>query len=104
MSDPKLDSSEADHKEHDTLGTRRKNNTEEIQNLSSTSKEIALVSPGRGGDDKVENTNGREDQQKQGEVTPPMDLIDEANPLKKIKVSPMKPTSRKKSRATLTKM
>jgi hypothetical protein len=49
----------------------------------------------RGGDDEVEETNGREDQQKQGEVTPPKDPVDEADPLKKRKVSPMKPTSQR---------
>jgi hypothetical protein len=104
MSDPELDSSEAAHKEHDTPGTNRRKKTEEVQDLSSASEETASVSPGRGGDDEVEETNGREDQQKQGEVTPPKDPVDEADPLKKRKVSPMKPTSRKKSRATLTKM
>jgi hypothetical protein len=33
-----------------------------------------------------------------------MDLVDEADPSKKRKVSPMKPTSRKKSKATKTKL
>jgi hypothetical protein len=34
----------------------------------------------------------------------PRDLVDEVDPLNKRKVSPMKPTSQKKSKATLTKM
>ena len=72
--------------------------------MSSTSEVIASVSPGRGGDDEVEETNGKEEQQKQGEITLPRDPADEADPLKKRKVSPIKPTSQKKSRATLTKM
>jgi hypothetical protein len=49
----------------------------------------------------VEEINGKEDEKKKGEVTPPRDEVD---PLKKRKVSPKKPSSRKKSRATLTKM
>jgi len=74
--------------------------------LNNASEETASVSPGRGGNDKSyqEETKKKEDQQKQGEVTPPRDLVDEDDPLKKRKVSPMKPTSRKKYRATLTKM
>jgi hypothetical protein len=39
-------------------------------------------------------------EQKKGEVTPPRD---EEDPLKKRKVSPLKPSSRKKSKATRTK-
>jgi hypothetical protein len=104
MSDPELDSSEATHKEHDTPGTSRRKKTEEVQQLSSTSDETASESPGRGGDDEVEETNGKEDEQKQGEVTPPRDPVDEMDPSKKRKVSPKKPTSRKKSRASKTTM
>jgi hypothetical protein len=107
MSDPELiGSSEATHEEHDTPGTNRRKKTEEVQNLSSASEETASESPGRGGDDEVdkEETNGKDDQQKQGEVTPPRDPVDEADPSKKRKVSPMKPTSRKKSKATKTKL
>jgi hypothetical protein len=72
--------------------------------LSSASEETISLSLGRGGDDEVEETNDKEDQQKQGEATPPRNRVDEADPLKKMKVSPMKPTSWKKSRATMTKM
>jgi hypothetical protein len=61
---------------------------------------------GQRGDDEVdrEETNGKEDHQKQGEVPPPRDPVDEADPSKKRKVSPTKPTSRKKSRARKTTM
>jgi hypothetical protein len=105
MSDPELiGSPETTHEAKDTPGTSRRKNTKEVQDLSSTSEETTSVSPGRGGDDEVEEKNGKEDQQKQGQVTPPRDPAVEAYPLKKRKVSPMKPTSRKKSQATLTKM
>jgi hypothetical protein len=46
----------------------------------------------------------KEDQNKQGEVTPPRDPVDEDDPLNKRKVSPTKPTSEKKSRETFPKM
>jgi hypothetical protein len=61
--------------------------------VRSTSEGTASVSPGRGGDDKVEEKNGKEDQQKQGKVTPHRDPTHEVDPLKKRKVSPTKPTS-----------
>jgi hypothetical protein len=84
---------ETTHEEKDLPGPNRRKKTEEVQNLSSTSEGTASVSPGRRGDDEVEETKGKEDQQKKGEVTPPRDPTDEADPLKKRKVSPMKPTS-----------
>jgi hypothetical protein len=96
MSDP--DSPET---MHDTPGPSKMKKTEEVQELSSASGKTASVSPDRGGDDEVEEINGTGDEQKQGEVTPPRD---ETDPLKKRKVSPLKPSSRKKSRATVTKM
>jgi hypothetical protein len=43
----------------------------------------------------------REDEQNKGEVTP---LRDETDPLKKRKVSPLRPSLWKKSRATMTRM
>jgi hypothetical protein len=101
MSDPELDSPEIAHKEHDTPGTSSRKKTEEVQDLSSASGKIVSVSPDRGGDNEVEEINGKEAEQKQGKVTPPRD---ETVPLKKRKVSPPKPSSRKKSRATVTKM
>jgi hypothetical protein len=51
----------------------------------------AFISPEQGGDD--EEIDGSEVEQKKGEVTPPRD---EEDPLKKRKVSPLKPSSRKK--------
>jgi hypothetical protein len=101
MSDPELDSSEATPKEHDTPGTSRRKKTEEVQDLRSASEKTTSVSPSRGGDDEVEEINAKEDEQMQGEVTMPRYEVD---PLKKRKVSPPKPSSQKKSRATLTKM
>jgi hypothetical protein len=53
------------------------------------------MSPDRGGGDEVEAEH------RPVEVTPPRDEID---PLKKRKVSPLKPSSRKKSKASMTKM
>jgi hypothetical protein len=105
MSDPEIiDSPETTHEARDLPGPSRRKKTEEVQNLSSALKGTSSVSPGRGGDDEVEETKGKEDQQNKGEVTPPRDPTDEPDPLKKRKVSPMKPTSQKKYRATLTKI
>jgi hypothetical protein len=107
LSDPELiGSPEATREEHDTPGTNRRKKIEEVQNLSSASEETTSESPGGGGNDEVdkEENNGKEDQQKQGEVTPPRDPVDETDPSKKRKVSPMKPISRKKSRASKTKL
>jgi hypothetical protein len=92
MSDLELDSSERNHKEHNTPGTNRRKKIEEVQDLSNASEETSLVSPGQGDDDEVEKINGRECQQKQGEVTLPREPIDKVDPLKKRKVPPMKPT------------
>jgi hypothetical protein len=101
-----IGSPEATREEHDTPGTNRRKKIEEVQNLSSASEETTSESPGGGGNDEVdkEENNGKEDQQKQGEVTPPRDPVDETDPSKKRKVSPMKPISRKKSRASKTKL
>jgi hypothetical protein len=101
MSDPKLKISEATHKEHETPGTIRRKKTREIQELSSASENTSSMSHGQGGDDKVEEINGKEYEQKQGEVTPPRYEVD---PLKKRKFSPLKPSSQKKSKSILTKM
>jgi hypothetical protein len=53
------------------------------------------MSPNRGGGDEVEY------ELRLGKVTLPGDEVD---PLKKRKVSPLKPSSRKKSKSTMTKM
>jgi hypothetical protein len=84
---------------YDTPRPNRTNKTNEVQDLSNDSENTTSVSPERGGDD--EDINGTRAEKKQGEVTPPRDEID---PLKKRKVSPPKPSSWKKSRATMTKM
>ena len=101
MLDPELDSSEAAHKENDTPGTNIRKKIIEIQYLRSTSENTASISPGWGGDEELEEINWKEYEQKQGKVTSPRD---EADPLKKRKVSPPKPSFWKKSRATLTKI
>jgi hypothetical protein len=89
------DSPEDTHKEQNTPRTSRQKKTEEVQNLSSTSVKTASMSPDRGGGDEVEA------EQRPNEVTPPRD---EEDPSKKRKVSPLKPSSWKKSKATMTKM
>jgi hypothetical protein len=99
MSNP--NSPEITHKEQDTLEPSRMKNTEEVQDLSSASGKTASISPDRGGDDEVEELNGKGDEPNPGEVTPPRDEVD---PLNKRKVSPPKPSSQKKSKATVTKM
>ena len=96
MSDP--DSPET---VHDTPRPSKTRKTEEVQDLSSASGKTTSISPERGGDGDVEEMKDREYEQKKGEVTPPRD---EADPLKKRKVSPLKLSSQKKSRATMAKM
>jgi hypothetical protein len=59
MSNIELDSSEAIHKKHETPRTNRRKKTKEVQHLSNASEETASVSPGRGGDDEVEEINGK---------------------------------------------
>jgi hypothetical protein len=54
MYDPELDSLETTHKEQDTLGTNRRQKTEEVQDLSSASGKTTSTSPKRGGDGDVE--------------------------------------------------
>jgi hypothetical protein len=60
---------------------------------------IASISPEKGGDGG--EIDGVEVEQKKGEVTPPRD---EEDPSKKRKFSPPKPSSQKKSKASMTKM
>jgi hypothetical protein len=59
ISDHELDIPEAAHKEHDTPGASKRKKTEEVQDLRSASENTALVSLGRGGDDEVEEINGK---------------------------------------------
>jgi hypothetical protein len=88
-----IGSPEDTHKEQNTPGTNRQKNTEEVQNLSSTSVKTASMS--LGGGDEVES------EQRPSEVTLPRDEFD---PLRKRKVSPLKPSFWKKSKASMTKM
>jgi hypothetical protein len=83
---------------HYTPGPRKTKKNEEAQDVHSTLTKTASISPEKGGDD--EEIDGMEVQQKKGEFAPP---IDEEYPSKKRKVSPSKPSSRKKSKATRTK-
>jgi hypothetical protein len=62
MSDPELiGSPETTHEAKNRPGPSRRKNTKEVQILSSASEGTASVSPRQGGDDEVEETNGKED-------------------------------------------
>jgi hypothetical protein len=77
----------------DTPGPSKTKKTEEVHDLDSASMKTASISPEQGGDDA--ELNDTEVEQQQG---------DEVDPLKKRKGSPLKPSSRKKSKATMMKM
>jgi hypothetical protein len=77
----------------DTPGPSRTKKTEEVQELDSASVKTASISPEKGGDG--EELDEKEVKQKQG---------DEVDPLKKRKGLVLKPSSRKKAKATMTKM
>jgi hypothetical protein len=83
---------------HNTPGPSKTKKNEEAQNVSNTSTKTASISPEKGGDGG--EIDGAEVEHKKGEVTPPKD---EEDPLKKRKVSPPKPSSRKKSKEIRTK-
>jgi hypothetical protein len=72
--------------------------TEEVQDLDNASMKNASISVDQGGDG-IE-IDGAKVEPKKGKVTPPRD---EEDPSKKRKVSPPKPSSRKKMKATRTK-
>jgi hypothetical protein len=99
MSDP--DSPKTTHKEHDTPRPNRMKKSEEVQYLRSALGNTTSISLDRGGDDEVEELNGKGAEQNPSEVTPPRDEVD---PLNKRNVSPLKPYSWKKSKSTVTKM
>jgi hypothetical protein len=82
-----------------TPGPSKTKKTEEAQDVSSASVKTASISPEKGGDGK--EVEGTKSEQNKGEVTPPRD---EEDPSKKRKVSPPKPSSQKKSKASITKM
>jgi hypothetical protein len=84
---------------HDTPRPSKIKKTEEVHDLDNASMKTASIlveKGGYGGD-----IDGTEVEHKKGEVTPPRD---EEEPSKKRKVSPLKPSSRKKSKASMTKM
>jgi hypothetical protein len=78
---------------HDTPGPSKTKKIEEVQEIDNASVKTASISPEKGGDG--EDLNEKEVEQKQG---------DEVDPLKKRKGSPLKPSSQKKSKASMTKM
>jgi hypothetical protein len=82
----------------DTPGPRKTKKNDEPQDIESTSAETPSISPEKGGDGG--EIDGTAVEQRKGEVTPPRD---EEDPEKKRKVSPPKPSSRKKMKATRTK-
>jgi hypothetical protein len=87
--------------EYDGPSSKKKKKKEEVQEINNASEETTPDSPGGGGGDEVdqEEDEGEEDKKEQGEVTPPKDPLTEAETSKKRKVSPKKPSARKKSRA-----
>jgi hypothetical protein len=72
---------------------------EEVQDLDSAPVKTSSISLEQGGDGG--EIDGAEVEHKKGEVTPPRD---EEDPSKKRTVSPLKPSSRKKSKYSMTKM
>jgi hypothetical protein len=93
--------------EHDgQTSTKKKKKKEEVQNIETdeednASEESRPDSPTGGGGDEVNQEEGGEEGENQdkGEVTPPKDPPTEAETSKKRKVSPQKPSARKKTRA-----
>jgi hypothetical protein len=82
----------------DTPRPSKTKKNEESQDVHSTLGETPSISSERGGDGG--EIDGTKFEQRKGEVTPPRD---EEDPAKKRKVSPLKPSSRKKMKATRTK-
>jgi hypothetical protein len=93
--------------EHDgQTSMKKKKKKEEVQNIETdeednASEESRPDSPTGGGGDEVNQEEGGEEGEKKdkGEVTPPKDPPTEAKTSKKRKVSPQKPSARKKTRA-----
>jgi hypothetical protein len=81
----------------DTPGPRKPKKDVEVQDIHSTSTKTASLSPVKGGDE--EELGGTKVEQRKGEVTLPRD---EADPSKKRKTTPLRPSSRKKTKATRT--
>jgi hypothetical protein len=93
------DMSDVDSPEADTPGPSKTKKDGEIQDVHSTSTKTTSISPVQGGDG--EELEGTEVEKNKGEVTLPRE---EEDPSKKRKVSPLKPSSRKKPRTPITKM
>jgi hypothetical protein len=73
---------------------------EEVQDIDNASEETASDSPrGGGGDEVNQEEEGEEDKHEKGEVTLLKEPLTEAEMSKKRKISPKKPSTRKKSRA-----
>jgi hypothetical protein len=83
----------------DTPGPSKIKKTKEVQDLDSTSVKTTSISPEQGGDG--EDIDGTKFKKNKGEVTLPRD---EEDPLKKRNFSPLKPSSWKKLKATMTKL
>jgi hypothetical protein len=80
-----------------TPGPSRTKKYEEVEDVPSTSVKTASISPAQGGDgDELGNT---EVEKNRGKVTPPRE---EEDPSMKRNMTPPKPSSRKKSKATQT--
>jgi hypothetical protein len=77
---------------------RKTKKTEEVHDLDNTSVKTTSISTEQGGNGG--EIDGAEVELKKGEDIPPRD---EEDPSKKRKVSPLKPSSRKKMKATRTK-
>jgi hypothetical protein len=90
--------------EYDAPSSSRKKKKQDVQEVHNTSEETASESPSGGGDDEVNKEEKEQEEDKQGEVTPPQNLPDDTDPSKKRKVSPMKPSSWKKSKSNKPKM
>jgi hypothetical protein len=84
---------------HDTPGPSKIKKNEVVHDLDSASMKNASNSSEQGGYGR--EIDGVEFEWKKGEVTPPRD---EEDPSKKRKVSPLKNSSRKKSKTYMTKM
>jgi len=80
-----------------TPGLRKTKKGVEVQDIHSTSTKTASLSPAKGGDD--EELGGTKVEQSKGKVTHPRD---EEDPSKKRKITPPKPSSKNKTKATHT--
>jgi hypothetical protein len=81
----------------DKPGPSRTKKDDKVEDVPSTSAKTASISPTQGGDG--DELGGIEVEQNRGEVTPPRE---EEDPSLKRKMTPPKPSSRKKAKATWT--